>query len=73
MNIFYKTYCRVYQFIFKCCIPVLPYRKPEILGDQAKIGAKLNELGINKVLIVTDKGIVKAGLLDHLLKNNLIP
>ena len=47
MNIFYKTYCRVYQFIFKCCIPVLPYRKPEILGVQAKIGAKLNELGIN--------------------------
>lgn len=75
MNIFYKSYCRVYQFIFKCCIPVLPYRKPEILGDQAKIGAELNELGINKVLIVTDKGIVKAGLLDHLLndlKGNVI-
>ena len=67
MNVFYKSYCRVYQFIFKCSIPALPYRKPEILDDQDKIGVKLNELNINRVLIVTDKGIVKVGLLDYLL------
>ena len=66
MNIFYKGYCRVYQFIFKCAIPVLPYRKPKILENVEAIPADLKELDINKVLIVTDEGLVKVGLLKNL-------
>lgn len=67
MNYFYKIYCRAYQFFMKAAIPFLPYRKPEILEEQSKIGDKLKELNINKVLIVTDKGIVKVGLLESLV------
>lgn len=66
MNIFYKGYCRVYQFIFKCAIPVLPYRKPKILENVEAIPTDLKELNVNKVLIVTDEGIVKVGLLKSL-------
>ena len=44
MNLFYKGYCRVYQFIFKCAIPVLPYRKPKILENVESIPADLKEI-----------------------------
>lgn len=67
MNIFYKGYCRVYQFIFKCSVPLLPYRKPTILCNNQEIVEVLNRLHCNKVLIVTDQGIVKSGLLDKLV------
>ena len=67
MNLFYKAYARTYQFIFKCSIPVLPYRKPKIFDNQREIGNELNKLNISNVLVVTDAGIVKVGLLDTLI------
>jgi len=69
MNLLYKAYARTYQFIFKCSIPVLPYRKPKILDSLKEIGKELKSLNISNVLIVTDAGIVKAGLLDYLLND----
>ena len=69
MNIFYKAYCRTYQFVLKCSIPFLPYRKPRILKSGEEIDYELYKLKVKKVLIITDQGIVKAGLLDGLTKS----
>lgn len=33
MNIFKKIYCRVFQTAFRLALPVLPYRKPQIVGS----------------------------------------
>lgn len=71
MNIFEKAWCRVYQFGFKIAMYFLPWRKAKTL-----VGANslllLPELikadGYDKVLIVTDQGLVKLGLLDPLTK-----
>lgn len=62
MNILKKVYCRVFQFCFKVALPVLPYREPEILSDMSGISEVLSDKNINKVLIVTDKGITSNGL-----------
>lgn len=66
MNILKKVYCRVFQFCFKVALPVLPYREPEILSDMSGISEVLSDKNINKVLIVTDKGITSNGLLEGL-------
>ncbi len=66
MNIFYKGYCRIYQFVFKLALPFLPYKKPYILDKEEEIIPVLNNLNIKSVLVVTDKGIEKAGLLKQL-------
>lgn len=67
MNILFKTYCRIYQSIFRLAMPFLPYRTPTIfenIEDVSKILIKENK---NRVLICTDKGIVNAGLLNKLI------
>jgi len=67
MNIFYKGYCRTVQFIFRCALPFLPYRKPKILENQKLIVEELKQLNIDCVMLVTDKGIIKANLLSGLI------
>ena len=67
MNIFKRIYCRTFQFIMKIAIPFLPYRKPIILEKQDEVLDVLKEKNIDSILIVTDKGIIKAQLLDYLL------
>jgi len=62
MNIFAKIYCRVFQTAFRMALPVLPYREPEIIRSCAEIGKVAKKEKISSVLIVTDKGIVKNGL-----------
>lgn len=64
MNIFAKIYCRVFQTAFRMALPVLPYREPEIIRSCAEIGKVAKKEKIRSVLIVTDKGIVKNGLVD---------
>lgn len=66
MNIIYKVYARIYQIAFKIILPFLPYKKPKILSCEEEINSVLSEKRINKVLIVTDKGIKNVGLLDKL-------
>lgn len=66
MNNLKKVYCRIFQFCFKMALPVLPYREPEILDSMYGIANTLEENNLNKVLIVTDKGISSLGLLDNL-------
>lgn len=66
MNIIRKIYCRAFQFCFRAALPVLPYREPEILENMEELGEVLARKGKTKVLIVTDKGISKLGLVKGL-------
>jgi alcohol dehydrogenase class IV len=68
MNIFYKAFCRIYQFCFKLALPILPYRKPAILDSEEEIVDVLKKENINKIMVATGQGIVKAGLLQPLLR-----
>ena len=62
MNIFRRIYCRTFQIAFRAAIPFLPYRKPHILDGIADLPALFRDKGISSVLLVTDKGIRKAGI-----------
>ena len=73
MNLFKKIYCRIYQGVFKIALPFLPYRQPEILGSDEEVLGILDERKIERVLLVTDKGIYGLGLtssLESLLSQN---
>lgn len=71
-NPIYNIYCRVFQAAFRLAMPLLPWRKPEIIEGEnslSKIPSLLNELGHNRVLIVTDKGLMNLGLVDSLIND----
>ena len=59
-----SIYCRVFQSAFRMAMPVLPYREPEIINSCGEIGKVLKKEKATSVLVVTDKGIVKNGLLS---------
>lgn len=66
MNSFKKVFCRVYQTAFKLALPVLPYRKPEIVKYMELLPSVIRENGCRHVLIITDKGIRNLGLMRPL-------
>ena len=68
MNIFKKLYCRTFQVVFRIAIPILPYREPKILKDNKSVADIFIENNINKVLLVTDKGISNLNLTAPLIK-----
>lgn len=68
MNIIKKIYCRIFQFCFKIVLPFLPYRNPIILNEMDEIPNVLIDKKINNILIVTDEGIVRAGIVSLLVK-----
>ncbi len=75
MNVFKKTYCRIFQGVFKAMLPFLPYRQPMLLNSYDEIVSVLKQNNVNNILIVTDKGINSLGLtkaLESALKNNEI-
>ena len=43
-------------------LPVLPYRQPRILSACARLGERIREEKARSVLVVTDKGILRNGL-----------
>jgi len=57
-----KAYCRVYQQLFHLAIPLLPYRKPQLLAGIPQVAALLQELRLASVLLVTDRGVRQMGL-----------
>lgn len=63
MNVFKKAYCRIFQTVFKLALPLLPYREPQIIGGLTEVPQVISKLNLKKPLIVTDCGIVRAGLL----------
>lgn len=68
MNPLQKIYCRTFQFCFRAALPLLPYREPAILGDMSQAALLLEQKKLSRVLIVTDRGICSAGLLNELLE-----
>ena len=66
----FKIYSRAYQWIMKNTAHLLNWQPPTVMncvGCIERLAPKLTEKNIKKVLIVTDEGIVKAGLLDKML------
>ena len=75
MNIVKTAYCRIFQQVFHAALPVLPYRKPEILGNVEELSNLLVEKGIGYVMLVTDQMIRSCGLtarLEELLQDREI-
>ena len=76
MNIFKKIYCRVFQTAFRLAPPVLPYRKPQIVGSVRELPDVIRGNHCSCVLIVTDSSIRSLGLtkrLEHTLERAAIP
>lgn len=66
MNIFERSFCRTFQLCFRAALPLLPYREPAILHNMKQVADTLEHQNKHSVLIVTDQGIVNAGLLNTL-------
>lgn len=62
MNTSRRIFCRAFQRVMHLLIPVFPYREPNLLGSIEEIAKLLKKNKINKVLLVTDKGIRGLGL-----------
>lgn len=76
MNIFKKIYCRVFQTAFRLALPVLPYRKPQIVGSVRELPDVIRGNHCSCVLIVTDSSIRSLGLtkrLEYTLERAAIP
>ena len=71
MNILKSVYCRTYQGVLRAALPVLPYRRPTDLRGVDSVAALLREKGMDRVLLITDKGIRGHGItgtLERILK-----
>ena len=67
----FRLYCRMFQWVLRISSYALPWRQPELLeGENSvdRLPARIRRLGIDRVFIVTDKGIAALGLMDGLLK-----
>ncbi|MCL2127896.1 MAG: iron-containing alcohol dehydrogenase [Treponema sp.] len=66
----FVLFCRVFQFIFNLGARVLPWRKAvpvEGPGSIGKIPGLLKEQGVKKPVLVTDNGLVKAGIASKVI------
>ena len=75
MFILKKIGCRLFQIAFRVALPFLPYREPKIIPSCSELGNLLKSKKNASVLIVTDAGIVKNGLVkpvEEALKENEI-
>ena len=66
MFIFKKIWCRAFQTAFRIALPVMPYREPEIVSSCSELGNVFAKENSKSVLVVTDSGIVKNGLISPL-------
>ena len=70
-----KCWYRTYQKVLKLAMCLMNWKEPELLegeGAVLKLPAFIRDKGINKVLVVTDKGLMNLHILDPLfaeLKN----
>ena len=66
-----KLYCRAYQKVMKVASGVLDWSEPTLLkgpGSVLELPALIKSLGIQRVLLVTDKGLMGIGLPVPLIK-----
>lgn len=68
MNSLKKIYCRTFQTALKIALPFLPYRKPKIVRSMKALPDILMKENCQNILIITDTGLVKAGLIGRLVK-----
>ena len=64
----YILYCRTFQLIMKLANYFLGYRTPETItgeGSLSNLPAKISELNLNNVLVVTDNKLLSLGILDN--------
>ena len=76
MNQLQKVYCRVYQFVFRAAMPILPYREPERFGSIGELECVFRKLRPNSVLLVTDRMLRQQGItrsFEELLKKMKVP
>ena len=66
MNPIKAVYCRAVQLVLRAALPILPYREPEIFRSCAELRAVFTKKNIQRVLIVTDEGIVRSGIAGQL-------
>lgn len=57
MNPIESTWCRTFQTGMGTAIPVLPYRRPEVLDSVKEVPGILEKEGAKRPLIVTDPGV----------------
>ena len=65
-----KFFCRVYQKVMYVATFFLPWRQPQIIkgtDSMEQLADLLNEKALKKVLVVTDAGLLKLGLLENML------
>lgn len=75
MFILKKIYCRAFQIAFRAVLPFLPYREPCVVSSCEELLSVFQKEKTCSVLIVTDAGIAKNGLvapLEEVLKKNQI-
>ncbi|HAQ57253.1 MAG TPA: alcohol dehydrogenase [Acholeplasmatales bacterium] len=71
MNFLYRLWCRTYQTVFKIAWPFIALREPTLLsgpGSLQKLPEIVKTKGLDRILLVTDRGLVKAGLVAPLIE-----
>ena len=66
MNPIKALYCRTVQAVLRAALPVLPYREPEIFRSCDDLRGVFLKENIQRVLVVTDPGIVRSGIAGQL-------
>ena len=64
------AYCRAYQAAMRSAAHFMHWRTPKVLADYSELRDELRAHNITSVLVVSDPGLVKAGLVDT-LENSL--
>lgn len=67
MFILKTAFCRIFQTVFRLALPVLPYREPEIMHTLSDLKHVIQKEQLTSVLIVTDEGIIRSGLVAPLM------
>lgn len=73
MFILKKIGCRIFQAAFRAVLPILPYREPKVIQSCRALREVFEKEKSSSVLVITDIGIVKNGLvspLEEVLKSN---
>ncbi|MDR2703565.1 MAG: iron-containing alcohol dehydrogenase [Cellulomonadaceae bacterium] len=60
------AYCRAYQSVMRKAAHFMHWRTPKVLSDYSELRDELRAHDINSVLVVSDPGLVKAGLVGAL-------
>ena len=68
MNPLRRICCRTFQTGLKIALPLLPYRKPKVVGSAKTLPEVIQKKECSKVLIITDAGSRKLGLTRRLEK-----